>query len=341
MRLLILILICTKAVAFEQNFYVLRNDEAMSDLKSHHKKIDILIAQAYKIDQDGQVSGFIDPTTFAFAKKQKLALMALITNVGFNKQKAHQFLSNNKVQKQTLTALLKLCKKQHLYGVQFDFEGVSMYDRELLSHFYVRAAQLFHAHHFKVSYAVVAIPNILMTTAFSLQQYRNWSGAYDYNLMGKYGDFVSVMSYDQHSQGTTPGPGASIRWVESTLQYALRDIPKHKLSLGIPVYSGFWHTAYKDGHIKVFLNEKNYAEIKTLLEQNKLELKWDKDNQYYYSFYDKNWLNVYLFVEEVRSFQAKLALAKKYKLRGISVFNLGSEDPNIWTLLKRKSYASR
>ena len=42
----------------------------------------------------------------------------------------------------------------------------------------------------------------------------------------------------------------------------------------------------------------------------------------------------YLFVEDARSFAAKLELMKKLKLRGFSVWVLGPEDPGIWAQLK-------
>ncbi len=41
----------------------------------------------------------------------------------------------------------------------------------------------------------------------------------------------------------------------------------------------------------------------------------------------------FLFLEDQRSFSAKLKLAKFFHLRGISVFRLGTEDPRIWQKL--------
>ncbi len=270
-----------------------------------------------------------------------MKLMVLVTNVGFNKDKAHQFLANQAAVNSAIKEILKLCQLNKFYGVQFDFEGVGMQDRALLTRFYVQAAKTLHQYGFKVSFAVVAITDSKVRSDFEKRQYEFWSGAYDFGTLGKYGDFVSIMSYDQHSQGTTPGPTANIRWVESTIRYALRFIPKGKLSLGIPVYSGYWHTATKDGHIKVVLSDKTYAEVKDMLVKHRAKLVWDNVNKINYAFYDENWLTVYIYAEDARSFKAKYDLAQHYQLRGISVFNLGAEDPAIWQSLSKPTGSQR
>ena len=46
-----------------------------------------------------------------------------------------------------------------------------------------------------------------------------------------------------------------------------------------------------------------------------------------YVMYSNNYMNEYIFVENEKSFNEKLNLAKRYQLRGISVWKLGYEDP--------------
>ena len=42
---------------------------------------------------------------------------------------------------------------------------------------------------------------------------------------------------------------------------------------------------------------------------------------------------IFKIIEDAKSFAAKLALVKKFHLRGISVFRLGIEDAGIWPVL--------
>jgi spore germination protein YaaH len=43
-----------------------------------------------------------------------------------------------------------------------------------------------------------------------------------------------------------------------------------------------------------------------------------------------------LFLEDVKSFGPKYMLTMEQHLRGISVWVLGTEDPEVWNVLKRK-----
>lgn len=55
-----------------------------------------------------------------------------------------------------------------------------------------------------------------------------------------------------------------------------------------------------------------------------------------YASYTVGGINEWLFLEDVRSFQAKLDLAREKKVRGFSVWVLGPEDERIWDALKAK-----
>jgi spore germination protein YaaH len=43
----------------------------------------------------------------------------------------------------------------------------------------------------------------------------------------------------------------------------------------------------------------------------------------------------HLWIEDARAFEAKLELVRKYKLRGYSVWVLGTEDPAVWRSVAR------
>lgn len=63
------------------------------------------------------------------------------------------------------------------------------------------------------------------------------------------------------------------------------------------------------------------------------KLVWDDHSKTAHAIYDHNGLYEYLFLEDARSFQAKVDLAKQYHLLGISVWQIGFEDPKIWNSL--------
>ena len=325
-------------VAMENAFYILhgRDPAGFASLSAHYKAINILISQAYRIRHDGEVAGFVNQEVLEFADHHHVKLMAMVTNASFDPDVAHRFLSNLNAQKEALQTLLDLCRKHHFYGVQFDFEGISIKDKPALTHFFQQAYALLHQHGYVVSFAVVPLTNDgKQPSDFLKRQYENWGGAYDLRSLAKHSDFITLMTYDQHRKGTTPGPSANRRWIEATIRYTLRFVPADKISLGIPTYSSYWYIRNRSqGKIAVNQDSISYQLAMHLLNKFHVRLQWDNQNEVNYVFYERDWLNEYLFVENARSFQSKCLLAKKYHLRGISVFNLGNEDPDIWGTLK-------
>lgn len=331
----------------ENLFYVLRNNtpgrmvaaqHAMSSLTQHFKSINILVPQAYQIDENGVMWGLADADTMHFAKQHAMKIMLLVTNSEFDKNIVHQFLSSPSAQVRAIQSMLDVCEKQHCYGVQLDFEMIPFTDREALTHFFRQATDALHKKGYIVSFAVAPLVSDEPPASDFLKKiYVNWEGAYDFKQLGEMADFISIMAYNQHGGSTTPGPTASIDWVEATIVYALQFMPASKISLGIPVYSTYWFTGTDSGSPSGKITSHSigvsYEKMLYLAHKYKANLQWDEKNKLYYTIYQNNWLNEYIFAEEAKSFSAKLALAKKYHLRGISVFDLGTEDPGIWKLL--------
>jgi spore germination protein YaaH len=149
-------------------------------------------------------------------------------------------------------------------------------------------------------------------------------------------DFVTVMAYNQHAGKTTPGSTAALPWVKTTIEYTLRFVPAAKVSLGVPSYSNYWYTAKDDGthSISAHMAGITFNQVRYLLQKNHANLQWDTNDKVHYAMYSHDWLNEYIFAEDVMSLKAKMDLASQYHLRGVSVFDLGSEDPGIWDGLK-------
>jgi spore germination protein YaaH len=342
-----LLIIHTGSVfAAENIFYVLRYkspdrmsspNDTLASLKKNYKKINILIPQAYSITESGTVEKGIEPEILQFAEQQAMKIMPLVTNAKFSSDVAHQFLSNSVAQSNALKTLIDICKKNHFYGIQFDFEMVNIKDRDALTHFYELAANELHKNNLQISFAVAPVVTDKPTTLFLKKIYANWEGAYDLKALGNVADFVSIMAYNQHGGPTTPGSTADLPWVDQTIKYALQYIPSNKISIGLPDYSSYWYT----GSIKVNNDEKvsmqmqplNYEKATMLAQKNKKKFIWDNEAGSYYTIFSNNWLNEYLFLENYKSFDAKYSLVKKYHLRGISIFDLGTEDPRIWSVL--------
>jgi len=221
--------------------------------------------------------------------------------------------------------------------LQFDFENININDKSEFTRFCQLTANQLHQGGFTMSIAVVPRISDVFYSTYDRWLFENWSGAYDYQALGQSSDFISVMSYDQHTSLTTPGPIATIDWVEKTIQSLLRVVPAKKISLGIPSYSGYWSTGKLDpGNIPEMNTYRSketqigYSRALNLLAKFNQSLIWQDQWKSSYIMYNNDEKNEYLFVEDAKSFQAKLELVERYQLRGISVWRLGLEDPAIW-----------
>lgn len=344
------LLFSSPCFAMENLFYILHskvlNIKLLDDLEQNAKSINILVSQAYQINEKGEVTGFINPEMQTFAKKNNVKFVVLVTNKDFDDEGVHKFLENSEAQQKAIKSVLAQCIENHYDGVQFDFEMVPLKDRDKLTHFFKTATDELHARGFTVSFAVAPVvehrPN---EPYFQKKLYKVWEGAYDLGAINKFADFVSIMAYNQHDGGTTPGPTASLPWVQQAVHYALRYLPPQKISLGIATYSGHWYTGTEPGHkagrVSQHMDAIGYADVVKLLRENNARLWWSYFDKANFSIYERNWLNEYLFVEDAQSFQAKVNLAKQFNLRGISVFDLGIEDPKIWQVLITKQKPER
>ena len=69
---------------------------------------------------------------------------------------------------------------------------------------------------------------------------QGWHGSYDYQRLAKSADYLMLMTYDEHYQGSDPGPVASYEFMERSVQYALKYTSPDKLVLGLPFFGRIW-----------------------------------------------------------------------------------------------------
>ena len=222
-------------------FYLTKSPNSVRSFLAHASQIDILVPAWYSVDNNGLVAGGVNPLVMSTAKQIHLPVMPIVGNDGFNQEEFHKLLTNPTGQHQMITQLIDAAKTNGFIGFQFDFENVNWTDRDLLSASVAEAAAAFHQHGLQLSIAVVpGAPGHSGDSGFANWIYANWRGAYDLEALAKSVDILCLMTYDQHTRWTAPGPVAGWDWTIKNLDYALKFVPKEKLSLGIPVYGYHW-----------------------------------------------------------------------------------------------------
>lgn len=322
----------------ERLFYYVDTEESFRSLRANIERIDVLAPSAYRVDEDGIVWGDVDPRVVRLAREHDVRVVPLILNPGFDQEMLSALLATPEARARAVRSMVELCLRHGFAGIQFDFENLSIDDRDAFTTFYREAADALHAEGFEISIAVVHRPDDLPgPTRYHKWLFKNWRAGYDLAALAEIGDFISLMSYSQHTRRTPPGPQAGVPWVREVVEYFLRHVPPEKLSMGIPLGSQHWYTSQEDQirpeMARSYSEGISHARALALAERHDTEFRWSDEHRVPYAFYANGGTFEWIFAEDARSFRAKLGVVREYGLRGFSAWVLGPEDPGIWDAL--------
>lgn len=285
--------------------------------------INTVIPFSYKVDQYGTISGRHYSQPYALAKSSGAQTLALVNNIqgsNFNSNTIHRMLSNASSRSRAVNGIARLLVENGYRGVNIDFENVKASDRTYLTAFFRELA------------ATLRPKNLLVTASIPAKTYDDKSsahaGAFDYQAIAPYLDMVMIMAYDEHYAGGEPGPVASLPWVEQVINYTLKSFHPQKVILGIPAYGYDW--SWNKG------KALQYTGVQNLIKKYQIAPKWHSVYKVPYFTY-KSWgVTHQVWYENSYSTSYKADLVKKYGLKGVAVWRLGYEDPNIWSILRQK-----
>ncbi len=315
-------------------FYMTESSGSVNSFLAHYNKIDIIVPTWYHVDKEGMLWGGPDPLVLETAEKHHVEIMPIVTGAGFGPAVFHQFLSNREAHGPFIQSLIRECKLYGYAGIQIDFENISWTDRDALSDLVEQTADSLHKYGYRLSIATVPnAPGYPGQTGFSYWIFRDWRNAYDLTALAKSVDMLCLMTYDQHTGLTPPGPVAGYPWTVENLNYAMKHVPKDKLMLGIPLYGYHWFAGLgygKNGKPKVEASSISAPDAERLAQTYHAKVEWDPFDRtawfYFYRADTREWV----FYTDTRTFEARYNLVKERGLAGFCSWVLGSEDPGIW-----------
>jgi hypothetical protein len=274
------------------------------------------------LDDQGNLRGSLPADEVALAKRLGVKGLVVVHNYrngSFDQQLVHNVLSNRVSGDRLINNLLQLVKDNGLAGVNIDFENIAPADRGLFTDFLARLAGVFKPAGFLVTAAVPA------KTADDPADV--WGGAFDYAAIGRICDYVMLMTYDEHWFGGSPGPIASLPWVVSVLDFAVKSIPREKILLGIPAYGYDWSAT---GTRVVPWNQVN-----ELINRNGWsQVAWDNLACVPCLRYTDKGVAHEVWFENSYSLRIKLNLVHNYGLAGVAIWRLGFDDASFWETLR-------
>lgn len=237
-----------------------------------------------------------------------------------------QILSENEtVQDNLIENLLETVREKGYVGVDVDFEYIRPEDRVGYADFVNRLRETMNENGYRVSVA-------LAPKTSSYQKGLLYE-AMDYHLLGQSANTVFLMTYEWGYTYGPPLPVVPLPNVRQVLEYALTEIPKEKIVLGIPNYGYSWPLPYERGVTKARLIGN--VEANVIAAERGVEIQYDERYQSPFFYYEIGGRRYEVWFEDVRSIYAKLQLAAEKDIRGVGYWNLMRPFRANWLLVNQ------
>jgi len=315
-------------------FYMTDSPNSVKSFAEHADKVDILVPAWYGVDGSGLVWGGPNPYVLETAAQHHVPVMPIVATSA--QVELHKLFTTAAAQKALIDSLVSECKKNGYSGFQIDFENVAWTDRDLLSELVAETAAALHKENLQLTIATVPnAPGAPGKSSYSRWLYANWRLGYDLKALAKTADLICLMTYDQNTRWTQPGPVAGYAWTVEQLKYALESVPREKLSLGIPLYGYHWFAGDpgKDEKPNPTAEYVGQQEIDEYVAAYHPHPEWDAYDRTAWFYFYKDDYREWVFYTDKRGFEERLTLVHDYKLQGFCAWVLGAEDPEIWAVL--------
>jgi spore germination protein YaaH len=327
-----------QAQTLEALWYSTPSEHSTQSFLAHADQISIVSPQVFMFDRDGGIRGHIDQRIIDKAKEKGVKLVPLVMNPGFDQPMMHHILTTATARTKAIHNIASLCRDHHFAGIQFDIENVHVRDKDAFTSFARETADSLHRIGCTLSAAVVPrISEDPGPTSYHKWIFDNWRGVYDYKALAESMDFLSYMTYAEHTGASTAGPVAGYRWVKDCLDHLIAmGVPPAKISLGLAAYSDHWYPAYDSiKGPRQRGSDISYSGVMSMLSARGIVPVWDDQDKALRAEWSEAGIYESAWIEDARAFMAKLDLVKQYKLRGYSVWVLGTEDPNTWEAIRK------
>src|SRR5712692_7154208 len=260
----------------------------------------------------GDIEDEADHAVIRFAAERRLPIIAMVHNFrkGWQADDLHRLLNDERARHNLVDAIGSNLLEHRFAGVNIDFEGLAVNDREPMVLLIRELAAKLHA------------LGLLVTQSVPVDD-----PAYDLVKLAALNDYLLLMVYDEHYQTGPPGPIASARWFDAQVAKAAQSVPLEKAIIGVGNYGYDWVLGRPSA------SPVTFADVMTLARSHRAPVVWDEASgsprlQYQLGSERHHvwFLDAVTAVNEARSIVAS-------HVRGVALWRLGAEDPAVWNVL--------
>lgn len=323
-----------------QAFVLAGAPDSLADLKAHAHDIGVVYPTDYECEPlggrivtegageaDGEGPGEEASAITVYARSRGIAVMPR-----FNCQDGatvHDILTDPRVRARTLGGLASIASNPAYAGLNLDLENDTAADRGAMTSFVVSLARALHSEGRKLSVDVDGVTH---------EDPRRSTGLYDDRALAAVADYVFVIAWGTHWEGSSPGPIAPLAYVAAVARF-LASLPHAgRFVLGAPMYGLDW--AVQDGVSGASPSSPalsrgppavalQYANVQDLLDKTGAKPMLDRSVNELTFAYTQAGLEHRVWYLNAQAIAARLRIAREHGL-GVGLWRLGEEDQSLW-----------
>lgn len=316
--------------------FSLEENNNIAKVLTQSKGVNVVSPTWFKLqDNQGNITSLADAAYVKYCHNQGVEVWALVTNIeaeGVDEEKVFNYTSNrNHLVNQLIAAAIQY----ELDGINIDMESLDASVGEGYVQF-IRELSL----KCKNNGIVLSVDNYVPS---------DYTAFYNRKEQAVFADYVVIMGYDEHYYGSEEGSVASFGFVKKGLEDTLKEVPKEQVILAAPFYTRVWEETPKsaDEMEQVEAASEDYVpydldsvavgmeEGWNRVEANGVEAQWLEEEGQYFAQYDLDGKTYKIWLEDSKSMEKRLKLAKKQQIAGMAFWKSGLEDVSIWdTIIK-------
>jgi spore germination protein YaaH len=215
-------------------------------------------------------------------------------------------------------ALTRAASSQGWDGIDLDYENLDPTDRSAFTRF---ARELGTALHRAGKILTIAVPAATADSAEHDVTVR----AFDYAALGRVCDELRVMAYDAAWETSPAGPIAPLPWVRDVLAHLTSLVPGSRIVLGLAGYGYDWAAGRGAAVATRDVLQQARATSSPVQRDAASGCPWFR--------YRAGGLEHTVWFEDATSTRPKIELARQSHLAGVILWQLGEEDPALWSAL--------
>ena len=278
----------------------------------------------YLNDNEGGIAVLASSDYVSYCHENGVEVWALVSNFENADVDTTQVLNTTSSRDTLVNNLIAEAVRYNLDGINVDFE---MLDEEAAPGFLQFIREL--------SLKCEGNDLVLSVDNYSPASYNAF---YDCEEQAVFADYVVLMAYDEHYNGSEEGSVASLGFVTQGVTDMLENVPADQLILGIPFYTRLWKLTPDDsaeGGVAVTSEALGMSEAESRVAANGATFQWLDDCGQYYAEYEYEGSTYKVWIEDQNSIEKKLEVMQSNGLAGAAFWKVGYEKNTVWdTIVK-------